>query len=599
MQRVVVAWLVEMMRQLLRLSEGRILVEQLRLLLGNVGSSVIPALLLSVVMVWSLSNDSNALGLRLWCAAVILSKLYSAYHARRVLAAGISIERAHRLVLVLLVLNLVDGAAWGALAWVTLDTASVTGSILVISVLAGIAGSSMSLLAPVLPAFILFMTFECIVTATKFWQMGDPAYTALVLALTLFLVTLVLQARNSAIAVRAAINLRFENVELLARLRDETMKVQDAHREAVLANLAKSKFLAAASHDLRQPIHALGLFLEVLARSELTAVQRTVLGSARAVSEASAGMLNTLLDFSRIEAGVVDAQVLPFHLQPLLHKIENELAPQANAKGLIYRTRETHAALQSDPALVELILRNLVSNAIRYSERGGVLVACRTRGNQTRLEVWDTGIGIDPHQHQEIFREFHQLGNVERDRSKGLGLGLAIADGLARTLGHELSLSSKPGRGSVFRLTLPNAHVPIISDELESTYTSMQMFNIRVLVVDDDEAVRAGMLQLLRDWGCKCEAVESIEEALVSARAHRPDIVISDFRLRKQDTGAQAIAALRAEFGKDLPALLITGDTAPERLRDARASGIPLLHKPVAPSQLYRRLVNTLADMDK
>ncbi|WP_211467868.1 sensor histidine kinase, partial [Collimonas silvisoli] len=410
-----------MIRRLLRLSEGRILVEQLRLLLGNVGSSVIPALLLSVVLVWALSNDSNALGLRVWCAAVVLSKLYSAYHARRILASGISIEHAHRLVLVLLVLNMVDGAAWGALAWVTLDTTSVTGSILVVSVLAGIAGSSMSLLAPVLPVFILFMTFESIVTGTKFWQMGDPAYTALTLALILFLVTLVLQARNSAIAARAAINLRFENVELLARLRDETLKVQDAHREAVLANLAKSKFLAAASHDLRQPIHALGLFLEVLARSELTEVQRNVLGSARSVSEASAGMLNTLLDFSRIEAGVVDAQVLPFHLQPLLHKIENELAPQANAKGLIYRTRETHVALQSDPALVELILRNLVSNAIRYSERGGVLVACRTRGNQTRLEVWDTGIGIEPLQHQEIFREFHQLGNVERDRSKGLG----------------------------------------------------------------------------------------------------------------------------------------------------------------------------------
>lgn len=580
------------MRRLLRLSENRILVEQLRLLLGNVGSSVIPALLLAVVLVWALSNDSNALGLRMWCAAVIVSKLYSAYHARRTLASGIAIEHAHRLVLVLLVLNMVDGAAWGALAWVTLGTTSVTGSILVVSVLAGIAGSSMSLLAPVLPVFILFMTLESVVTAAKFWHMGDPAYTALALALILFLITLVLQARNSAIAVRAAISLRFENVELLARLRDETLKVQDAHREAVLANLAKSKFLAAASHDLRQPIHALGLFLEVLARSELTAVQRTVLGSARSVSEASAGMLNTLLDFSRIEAGVVDAQVLPFHLQPLLHKIENELAPQANAKGLIYRTRETHVALQSDPALVELILRNLVSNAIRYSERGGVLVACRTRGNQTRLEVWDTGIGIEPLQHREIFREFHQLGNAERDRSKGLGLGLAIADGLARKLGHELSLSSKPGRGSVFRLTLPNARVPVISDELETTHASVQKLDMRVLVVDDDEAVRAGMLQLLHDWGCKCEAVESIEEALASARANRPDIVISDFRLRKQHTGAQVIAALREEFGENLPALLITGDTAPERLRDARASGIPLLHKPVAPSQLHRRLAS-------
>lgn len=600
MKRAIVVWLAGFVHKHLRLSEGRVLVEQLRLLLGNVGSSVVPALLLSLALVWALSNDSNAFGLRVWCAAVILSKLCSAYHARRALAAGISVERAPRLVLVLMVLNMVGGAAWGALAWVTLDTTTVAQSILVNSVLAGVAGSGLSMLSPVLPVFVVFAVFEFLATASKFWQMGDAAYTALALTITLYLVSLVLQARNSAAAVRAAIDVRFENIELLARLREETIKVQDAHREAVTANLAKSRFLAAASHDLRQPVHALGLFLEVLARGELTEVQRNVLGNARSASEASAEMLSTLLDFSRIEAGVVDAQVRPFHLQPLLHKIENELAPQANAKGLVYRTRDTHVALQSDPALVELILRNLVSNAIRYSERGGVLVACRRRGNQTWLEVWDTGIGIDPLQHQEIFREFYQLGNSERDRSKGLGLGLAIADGLARTLGHELSLSSRPGRGSVFRLTLPNASVPVISEERETTYgTTVRTLDKRVLVIDDDEVVRAGMLQLLQDWGCRCEAVESIEDALASARANRPDVVVSDFRLRKQRTGAQAIDALRAEFGESLPALLITGDTAPERLRDARASGIPLLHKPVAPSQLYRRLASVLADTGK
>ncbi len=599
LERAIVVWLAEIVRKFLRLSEGRILVEQLRLLLGNVGSSVVPAVLLALVLVWALSNDSNAFGLRVWCAVVILSKLYSAYHARRVLAAGIAIEQAPRLVLVLMMLNMVGGAAWGALAWVTLDTTSVVGSILVNSVLAGVAGSSMSMLSPVLPVFVVFIVFEFIATASKFWQMGDPAYTALALTLILYLVSLILQARNSAIAVRAAIDVRFENMELLARLREESIKVQHAHREAVTANLAKSRFLAAASHDLRQPVHALGLFLEVLARGELTEIQRSVLGNARSASEASAGMLSTLLDFSRIEAGVVDAQVRPFHLQPLLHKIENELAPQANAKGLVYRTRDTHVALQSDPALVELILRNLVSNAIRYSERGGVLVACRTRGNQTRLEVWDTGIGIDPLQHEEIFREFHQLGNSERDRNKGLGLGLAIADGLARTLGHELSLSSRPGRGSVFRLILPNARVPVIRDERENDHAPLQKLDVRVLVIDDDEVVRAGMLHLMQDWGCRCEAVESIEDALASARVNPPDIVISDFRLRNQRTGAQAIDALRTEFGVNLPALLITGDTAPERLRDARASGIPLLHKPVAPSQLYGRLVSVLTDMDR
>ena len=369
---------------------------------------------------------------------------------------------------------------------------------------------------------------------------------------------------------------------------------EEAQREAEHANSAKSKFLAAASHDLRQPIHAQGLFLGVLSRTELTAYQRELLSSARAALEASGEMLNTLLDFSRIEAGVVKPQTRPFLLQPLLHKIENEFAPQADAKNLVFRSRETPLAVQSDPMLVELILRNLVSNAIRYTEHGGVLVGCRRRGNQAVLEVWDTGIGIEPAHQQEVFREFHQLGNPERDTRKGLGLGLAISDGLARTLNHGLSLASTPQCGSVFRLTLPIATAPALAKKYAAPRSNTATLNARVLVIDDDEAVRTSMHHLLCDWGCECHAVESIEEALATARTHAPDLVISDYRLREQRTGAEAIAALRALLGNALPGLLITGDTAPERLREAEASGIPILHKPVSPSELFRGLMEVL-----
>jgi len=367
-----------------------------------------------------------------------------------------------------------------------------------------------------------------------------------------------------------------------------------AQLEAERANTAKSKFLAAASHDLRQPIHAQGLFLGVLSRTELTAYQRELLTSARAALDASGEMLNTLLDFSRIEAGVVEPHLRAFLLQPLFNKIENEFASQADAKGLVYRSRETHLAVQSDPMLVELILRNLVSNAIHYTEHGGVLVGCRRRGNQVVLEVWDTGIGIEPANQQEVFREFHQLGNPERDTRKGLGLGLAISDGLARTLNHGLSLASTPQRGSVFRLTLPNAAAPELVNRPVVARSNTTMLNVRILVIDDDEAVRSSMRHLLRNWGYECQVVESIEEALATARTDAPDVVISDYRLREQRTGAEAITALRALLGNTLPGLLITGDTAPERLREAQASGIPLLHKPVSPSELHRGLMAVL-----
>ncbi|MDD5056358.1 MAG: ATP-binding protein [Sideroxydans sp.] len=363
-----------------------------------------------------------------------------------------------------------------------------------------------------------------------------------------------------------------------------------AKRQAESANLAKSRFLAAASHDLRQPIHAQGLFLGVLARTELNAYQREVLANATAASRSSVEMLNTLLDFSRIEAGVIKPKVQAFYMQPLLNKIEREFEQQADAKGLAYRSRETAIAVQSDPMLVELILRNLVSNAIRYTVRGGLLVTCRKRGEHAVLEVWDTGIGITPEHQREVFQEFHQLGNPERDRQKGLGLGLAIAEGLARTLVHELTLVSTPQRGSVFRLTLPIAsEAPVATSG--TTQHKNQKLNARVLVIDDDEAVRSGMRHLLRNWGCECETAESIEEALALARIHAPDVVISDYRLREQRTGLEAIAALRGLLGNALPALLLTGDTAPDTLREAQTSGIALLHKPVSPGKLYRGLV--------
>lgn len=578
----------------LRLAEGRILVEQLRLSMGNLGSTVIPTFLLVVLIFWVLSNDANATGMRLWCAATILSKLNCWRHARHHLAAGIAQDKAPRLVWVLIALNAVDGAIWGSLTWAALDNASLAGSVLVIAVLTAVAANSMSLLSPVLSVFVALTVTEMSVGVSKLFFLGDPAYSALGIAGTLYFFILFGQARNSARAARTSIDLRFENIELVEKLRLETGIAEDAQQEAERANLAKSKFLAAASHDLRQPIHAQGLFLAVLSRSELTAQQRELLASASAASDASAEMLNTLLDISRIEAGVIVPQLQAFRLQPLLNKIERELVQQADAKGLSYRSRETTLVVQSDQALVELVLRNLVSNAIRYTDRGGLLVVARQRGDQAVLEVWDTGIGIESSQQREVFREFHQLGNPERDRRKGLGLGLAIVEGLARTLGHDLTLTSTLHRGSVFRLALPIAAAALPAEPAVAEPNRAQMLNVRVLVLDDEGTVRAGMRHLLQEWGCECDAAESIEEALQLARLHAPDLVISDYRLREQRTGIEAIAALRELLGDTLPAMLITGDTAPDRLREALVSGIPLLHKPVAPSQLYRGLVTLL-----
>jgi two-component system, sensor histidine kinase len=580
----------------LRLDEDRILKEQLRLVLGNVASALIPTLALSTLLVWALSPPGELTTLLAWWAGMMSLKTYVYFHARRHLASDLSLTSPHRLVWTLILLNALDGGLWGALAWATLSTSTVAGSILVITTAAGMLGSGLSRLSPIMPVFFAFVVTLLSLLAGKIWSLGDPSYRALGIVCLIYLVSLSLMARNGARTIRAAINLRFENEELLLQLRAKTEIALAAQREAEQANAAKSKFLAAASHDLRQPVHAQGLFLDVLSRTDLSARQRELLNNAKMATSASSEMLGALLDFSRIEAGVVKPVLQPLRLMPVLQKIEVELAPQAEAQGIVYRTRATPLIVQSDPILLDLVLRNLVTNAIRYTAHGGVLVACRRRGSQAVLEVWDTGIGVAPQHQQDVFREFHQLGNPERDRRKGLGLGLAIAKGMALAMGHDLTLSSAEGRGSVFRLAMPVADAVVESDSLVLGSNAIRPISAYVLVIDDDESIRAAMLPLLREWGCECEAAESVEAAIELAQARAPDLIISDYRLREQRTGLQAITAVRRVCDASLPALLITGDTSPERLREAQATGLPLMHKPVAPDQLYRRIRQLLAE---
>jgi len=576
----------------------RVRVEQVRLLCGNLGSSVLPGILVALLVAYALRESAGLWSLLGWAAGVIASKLFDYADARRMLRMEITPANIDLIKRRLVVLHGIDGAAWGLLAPLALDTASPGGSILLIGVLAGVAGNSMSILSPVLPAFVSFCLVELGMLAASAWHTHEDALQVLAVAALLYVASLMVQARNSAGAARAAIMLRFENNALIERLQRESEKTQQALQQAEQANAAKSRFLAGASHDLRQPIHAQGLFLEVLSNTPLDPMQREVVGRLRNAADNCADMLHTLLDYSRIEAGVVTPQLAPFRPQALIHRISREMAAQAEAKGLVFRTRESQAVASADAGLTELILRNLVSNAIRYTERGGVLVACRQRGPQVWLEVWDTGIGIAPEQQQEIFREFHQLGNPERDHNKGMGLGLAIAEGLAKMQGLQLTVQSRPGRGSVFRLQLPAALMPLPAHPgkpVPALTAQRDLHGLRILLIDDDQRVRDSMAQLLGQWGCHCIDVEGLEEAEALAHSQEFDVVISDYRLRAHRNGTEAIAAVRAASREHVGALLITGDTAPARLREASESGIPMLHKPVAPAQLWEALLQLAA----
>ena len=374
-----------------------------------------------------------------------------------------------------------------------------------------------------------------------------------------------------------------ENTRLLSELRARTSELE-------LANTAKSRFLAMASHDLRQPLHALGLFVAQL-RLPLKPRERakTIERVHAAVGEMNE-MFNSLLDISKLDAGVLTPKIVDFSIARLLQKIETTFDQAAREKGLRLRVMRSNAWVRSDALLLERILLNLVSNAMRYTSRGGITVGCRRRGDMLRIEVWDSGPGIPEGHRQNIFGEFFQLPTQERDRYGGLGLGLAIVDRLRRLLNHDIELTSTVGRGSRFTILVPVAAEGVASVEtVRSLHPAAFAVEGKViLIIDDAPIVLEGTSALLGKWGCSVVTAASDEAALIqlTEREQRPDLIISDYHLANGKTGIEAIERINAAFGASIPAILISGDTAPERLRDARDKGYTLLHKPVDPMRL-------------
>jgi signal transduction histidine kinase/ActR/RegA family two-component response regulator len=486
------------------------------------------------------------------------------------------------------------GLSWGSLGYVVLRWGTPESVIYSIGIISTVSSGALGLGAPLFRAYVTYLT--CAIGGVMLAVVlgGGPVKWPALLLTSVYYALTCLQARTADRATRRSIALKLENDRLVSQLREESQRALAAQEAAEQADRDKSRFLAAASHDLRQPLHAMGLFLESLQRSPLNDHQRTVLGHAHAASGAAAEMLTTLLDYSRLEAGVVKVRPDAFAVQPLLTALEQEFGAQADTAGLVYRTRETSAAAFADRSLVGLVMHNFISNALRYTRQGGVLIACRTRGKRLALEVWDTGPGIPRSEWDNIFKEFHQLGNPERDRRKGLGLGLAIVQRLAREMHTAVEVRSTPGQGSVFRLWLDRWQ-GALQDDTAPAPDGRILAGLKVLAIDDDEAVRMGMQSLLQSWGCVCTTAESSADALDCLEDMTPDLIITDFRLRHDETGKQVLQALRAYLGTPVPAIIMTGDTSPQRLRDAQSTSALLLHKPVSTGQLRDAMVQLTA----
>lgn len=376
-------------------------------------------------------------------------------------------------------------------------------------------------------------------------------------------------------------------------------KIEDRTRALAQANSAKSRFLAVASHDLRQPVHALGLYVAQAKEARDDAARESLIGRIESSWQSISGLLDALLDISKLDSNTLQVKLVKFETQAVLDRIEQSFAVLAQAKGLRMRVRPSRLVLASDPLLLERILQNLVSNAVRYTREGGVLIGVRRQGGHARFDVWDTGTGIAGDESGHIFDEFYRGHAGGGGDAGGMGLGLAIVSRLARLLDSAVTLRSRPGKGSLFSITIPLAPPGSIADVPAPRETPESVFaGGLALIIDDDASANQAVSGLLRQWEWEVISADSCQDALaaLSRDSRTPDVIVSDYHLA-YESGVDAITRIRAACGREVPAVLVSGDVTEELRAIAARQSLTLLHKPLHAAKL-RALLHHLRSVD-
>jgi signal transduction histidine kinase len=486
------------------------------------------------------------------------------------------------------------GIFWGLSATAMLAYLPVTLQLFVLTVSAVVAASAMSEgMSLVLPPRIFTIGS---ISPPAFWLLfaGDRLHFLLAVMLLLFIpVAIVLGDKKHKMFLEAQ-RLRFHNEFLVAELSRQ-------HELLESASKAKSRFLAAASHDLRQPLAALMIFLEQLEfERQLSPSGKDVLEHAQQATTSLCGLLDGLLDISRLDGHAIRLKIKSFAIQNLFDELEKEFRPIAEQKGIRLKFSPCSAVIESDIILAVQILRNLISNALRYTPSGGVLVGCRHRQGKLSIEVHDTGIGIPEDQLSKIFDEFYQVNNPERDRQQGLGLGLSIVDRAARLLGHPVTLTSTPGKGSTFTVTVPLAKAAIIEEQADSAQLQVvpDLEGRLIAFIENEGSIRAGMQSLLQSWGCRVVVADSAANMIkqLEAMDQTVDMIISDFGLRGSLNGVDAINAIRQRWGAGLPAMLFTGNISKDTYTLARNASLQILYKPAKADALREAITTAIGN---
>ena len=495
-------------------------------------------------------------------------------------------KRYDRLEHLFIVILFLSGLHWGVAGWLFLDPDSPEIFAFVLAAILGVVCATLAsfTIRPFL--WFIYAASAFGITIAKLLTIGNWGIAAMGIGLMTFL-TMV--SRSLGERIKRSITQDFRNAELLE-------EVSIAKEAAEKANLEKSLFMAATSHDLRQPLHAQSLLLEVLSNrvqeSELNDLVRKIVDS----NDALNSLFNSLLEVSQLDAGTITVHKGDHSLTEICELIVDEFREVAGKKNLTIELTGDYSVVRSDAIMLTRIIRNLVSNAIKFTSDGGVKIHTQSNDSTVSISIFDTGIGIPASEQKHIFNEYTQLGNKARDRNMGIGLGLAIVRRLCELLEHSIEVESSQGKGSCFTLVIPRGdHESILSLDQETEVSSIG--DIDVLLIDDEQPILDAMQTILTDWSCRSHAYISYQEAAdsIDNTDFRPDLILSDYRLNEDVNGIEAIRLLRDKLGADIPAILISGDTDPELLEHIQKQDFYLLHKPLKSAKL-RKVIGILLD---
>ena len=485
--------------------------------------------------------------------------------------------------------TLVHGALWGVFSAVVPVRGTPEAESLMHVILVAVAMGAAVHLSSVFPVLVGYVVLVIGPLAIRDFLIGGNYHLFLGVLSVLIGIYALVNGRSQARMIEEILAQRQRNAELIEALRQENVRTDAARRSAEQANAAKARFFAAANHDLRQPLNAMGLLAQTLHTQGRAARVEEVSGHLVECVDGMTQVVDDLLEISRLDVGAMAPQWSRFALGDLLHELVPTYAAMAEDKGLHLELQVPPVVVRCDRALLARVVSNLVANAIRYTSHGSVRVIVEPLDDHIALRVEDTGIGMAADELPRIFEEFYQIGNPARDRRLGLGLGLATVRRLSDLLGLDVQVRSQPSVGSVFSLTLQPADPEGSAGDAEAAPTDAPPLTLqhRVLVIEDDADSRRALLGLLASWGCHTRGVASADDALACIRdGFRPDVLLVDLRLADGASGIDAMHAVRSLLGTEVPGLIITGDVGSAHMHEAQARGHTVLVKPIKPMQL-------------